>query len=262
VAERHLQINSSPAPAGRLRALRRILLPALLLWIMVFAVGCAGSVEPQALRFSPAPWQDGEQSTFAVAGNETETTGTATFDITSGANGWTLRREISALGDREIAVVETGTEGYRPASSTMVRMLSDGAVEQVRATYSGGTADLELITRQNVTTYERFNVPTDARDQRSIPFLVRALPLAEGYATRLNTFLPITGILDRYTISVVRREQVTVPAGDYDTWRVRLDTGDTVSHIWVGVDAPHPIVKFDDGRANATYELQSFKAGG
>ncbi|MGL4651773.1 MAG: hypothetical protein ACRC1H_20360, partial [Caldilineaceae bacterium] len=143
-----------------------------------------------------------------------------------------------------------------------VRTLADGAVEQVRSAYSQGVADLELTTRQNVTTVQRFNIPTDARDQRTLPFLVRALPLAEGYATRLNTFLPLTGTLDRYSIAVVGRETVEVPAGAFDAWRVRLDTGSVVSHIWVGVEAPFPIVKFDDGRANATYELQSFSPGG
>lgn len=243
---------------------RRRQLPALfaLLPLLLLLAACGGTPEPQALRLGPAPWQSGEQSTFAVAGNETETTGTAVFDITGDGEEWTFRREITALGDQEIAVVQAGVQGFRPVSSTLVRMLAGGAVEQVRTVYSQGVADLELTTRQNVTTVQRFNLPTDARDQRSIPFLVRALPLAEGYATRLNAFLPITGNLDRYTVSVVGRENVSVPAGSYDAWRVRLDAGSNISHLWVGVEAPHPIVKFDDGRANATYELQTFTPGG
>jgi len=234
----------------------------LLLLSLFLLTACGATPEPQALRFGAAPWQDGEESTYAVAGNESDTTGSAFFSATSGDGLWTLRREITALGDQEITVIETGTEGFRPQSSTLVRLLADGAVEQVRSVYSGTAADLELTTRQKVTTFERFNIPSDTRDQRSLPFLVRSLPLAEGYATRINTFLPITGILERVTVSVISREQVSVPAGSYDAWRVRLDTGDSVSHIWVGVDAPHPVVKFDDGRAGATYELQQFTPGG
>lgn len=233
-----------------------ILAAALLL------AGCGAAVQPQALRFNPAPWQDGESATYVVAGNESTTTGSARLSTAGDGTQWTLRNELTALGDQEVSVVETGVEGFRPRSSSLVRQLATGGLEQVHATYGSGVVELELTTRQNITTFEQFNVPTDARDQRTLPFLVRALPLADDYAARINTFLPITGVLDRYTISVVRREEVTVPAGSYDTWRVQLDTGEVVSQIWIGVDAPHPIVKFDDGRANATYTLQSFDPGG
>jgi hypothetical protein len=253
-----------------MRIVKRLLLPILLGALVVAA--CGTPPDPQALRLGQAPWADGEQSVFAVAGNETDTRGSSTFLINraapqagSGDGGeepWVLRRELTALGDQEIAVVEMETDRFRPVSSTVVRLLADGAVEQVIASYQAGQVDLELTSRQNVTSYERFNVPSDARDQRSLPFLVRTLPLESGYVTRINTFLPITGILDRVTVSVVGREDLSVPAGAFDTWRVRLDTGDSVSQLWVGVDAPHPIVKYDDGRAGATYELQEFTPGG
>lgn len=234
---------------------------AILLFSLLLAA-CSRTAEPQPLRLGAAPWQAGESATYAVAGNESETTGAALFGVSGGGESWELRSEISAAGDREVSVVETGVTGFRPRNSSLVRQLAEGGLEQVRATYDAGVATLELTTRDNVTTFEQFNLPTDSRDQRSLPFLVRALPLADGYAARINTFLPITGILDRYTVTVVEREEVTVPAGTFDAWRVQLDTGEIVSQIWIGVDAPHPIVQFDDGRANATYALQSFAPGG
>jgi hypothetical protein len=43
--------------------------------------------------------------------------------------------------------------------------------------------------------------------------------------------------------------------------RVTLDTGDSLSRMWIGVDAPHPLVKFEDDRSNATYELSTYEAG-
>jgi hypothetical protein len=87
---------------------------------------------------------------------------------------------------------------------------------------------------------------------------VRTLPLAEGYSTRLNAFLPLTGNLDRVTVSVVGRAQVTVPAGTYDTWEVLLEGQETYARMWIAVEPPHALVKFVDGRSKVTHELSAY----
>jgi hypothetical protein len=133
--------------------------------------------------------------------------------------------------------------------------------EQVRAAYSSGQVDLELTTKQNVTTYERVNVPSDARDQRTLVVLARSLPLAEGYATRINSFFPLAGQLDRVTISVVGQEDIETPAGVFATWHVKLESDDRSSEAWIGTEAPYPLVKVVDERTQGALELTEFHAG-
>jgi hypothetical protein len=87
------------------------------------------------------------------------------------------------------------------------------------------------------------------------------MPLAEDYAVRLNIFSPITGLLDRVTVEVVRREQVTTLAGDYETWFVRMETPDSETEAWVETQAPHAVVKFIDSRNGGTFELSEFQPG-
>ncbi len=99
------------------------------------------------------------------------------------------------------------------------------------------------------------------RETSTLPMITRALPLASGYATQLNAFLPIAGLLDRVTVSVVGDEDITTPAGTYDTWTVTLDAGDAVTRLWIAKDAPYPLIKFIDGRNKATFELESFTPG-
>lgn len=233
----------------------------LLLVLAVMLLGACGAPAIQPLIFNEPPWRDGEVSTYRVTAVDSTYAGTTRYDILRmGSDGWSLRREISAQGTQEIVAVEMSDRDYRPSIATLVR-IDSGGVEQVRTTYAGGQVDLELTTKQNITTYERQSIPSDARDQRTLLMLLRALPLAQGYATRMNSYLPIVPILDRVTISVLRRESVSTPAGDFDAWVVRLDTGNSRTDAWIGVDAPYPLLKFVDGRNRGTFELLEFIPG-
>jgi len=236
----------------------------LVLWVWLLA-GC-GQAQIQPLRVQAVPWANGERSTYQVIDLNSDFAGTATIEFSAGAtqieeDAWTMRREVAAQGDQEIVVIEMSTSGLRPVLSTLERMLSDNRQQQVKTIYSSGQVDLELTTAQNVTTNERINVPSDVRDQRSLLALVRALPLANGYATQVNSFLPIANLLERTTIRVIDQEQVQTQAGDYTTWRVEVSTTDSESQAWIAIGAPYILVKFTDGRTGGTYELQEYQEG-
>ena len=154
--------------------------------------------------------------------------------------------------------MDMGEAGFRPLQSTLVRIARDGT-EVVSAKYNGSQADLELTTKQNVTTVQRVSIPSDARDHATLIMLLRALPLAEGYAVRLNVFLPVVGILDRVTVEVARQEQVSVLAGTYDTWYVQMETANSETEAWVSTQAPYPVVKFIDSRNGGTFELSELQ---
>lgn len=230
-----------------------------------FLVGCGqGQIEP--LRVQAVPWANGERSIYQVIDLNSDFAGTATIEYRAGAtqlegNAWTMQREVAAQGDQEIVVVEMSATDLRPALSTLVRRLGNTQRQEVKTLYSGGQVDLELTTAQNVTTNERINVPSDVRDQRTLLALVRALPLAAGYATQVNSFLPIANLLERTTIRVVEEEQVQTPAGTYATWHVELSTTDSESQVWIATAAPYILVKFTDGRTGGTYELQEYQEG-
>jgi hypothetical protein len=235
--------------------------PVLFLVAMAVALvlSACGTPEIQALTYNPPPWQDGEVSIYAIT-DEDDYAGTARYDITRTDDGWTVRREIVARGDNEIVTVTTTGDTLRPAASTMERTNSQGT-ESVNTTYSGSQVDMELTTSREVTTYQRETIPSDARDQRTVLMMLRLLPLEGRYAARFNSYLPVADLLDRVTLSVREREEVTVPAGTFDAWRVNLDTGDSEVDAWIGVDAPYPLVKYVDSRSRGTFELMEFVPG-
>jgi len=226
--------------------------------LLLLVAACQPTIQP--LRIAAIPWADGEMSSYRITDIDGNFAGNATIALTAGATtvdgeGWTMRREILAQGDQETVVVEMRSPSLRPSLSSLVRLLGEGR-QQVKATYSSGQVDMELTTARDVTTYERVNIPSDARDERTLPQLVRALPLAEEYATQVNSFLPVANLLERVTVVVTGRETVSVPAGSYASWQVELRTSDSTSKVWIGVEAPHLLLKFIDDRSGATYELQ------
>ncbi|MCB9158943.1 MAG: DUF3108 domain-containing protein [Caldilineaceae bacterium] len=187
--------------------------------------------------------------------------GTIRYDITRAGDGWTVRRETVTHGDNEIVEVTTAGDTLRPLTATMTRSDERGT-ESVNTTFSGSQVDMELTTVEDVTTYQRENIPSDARDQRTVLMMARMLPLAARYAVRFNSYLPVADLLDRVTLTVSGREEVTVPAGTFDTWRVKLDTGDSEVDAWIGTDAPYPLVKYTDTRTGGMFELMEFTPGG
>jgi hypothetical protein len=229
--------------------------------LLALVTTACGSPEIQPLIFGPAPWQAGEVSTFAVTDINGAYAGTARYDWSRlGDDLWGLRREISAQGTQEIIATDLREPGFRPVQSTLVRMDPSGT-EQVRTSFDGSEANLELTTKQSVTTFERVSIPSDVRTQSSLVMILRALPLADNYATRLNIFNPILGQFERVTLTVEEREEVTTPAGSFSTWRVHLASPTSETDVWVAVDAPYPVIKYTESRNGGLFELSEFVPG-
>jgi len=238
------------------------LLPTLL---FLLVAGCS-KPEIQPLILNDLPWSDGEQSLFVVTDINGDYAGTATFTLNKGAatiddDAWTLRRDVTTQGDQEVVIIEMAAKGLRPHLSTLVR-ITGAARQQVKTTYDSGQIDMELTTARDVTTYERRNIPSDARDQRSLLLLARALPLAAGYATELNSYLPVADLFERTSIVVDRQEMVDVPAGSFQSWQLTVQASERKSQVWIAVDAPHQLLKFIDGRNGGTFELRDYQATG
>ena len=235
----------------------------MLLLLASILAGCNQST-PVGLVFNPAPWQDGEEHVFRITDVEGRYAGTMRYTMTAGENDqgqpqWAITRSTQAQGDQEELTVKVSAAGFRPQSSLLERTGANGS-ETVDAQYNGPAVDMVLTTRADIATTQRVEVPSDVRESATLPVIARALPLARNYATQLNAFVPIVGLLDRVTVRVVGDETITTAVGEFDAWVVTLDTGDSISRLWIAKDAPHPLVKYIDGRNRATYELESYAA--
>jgi hypothetical protein len=231
----------------------------------ILIAGC-GTGPRQPLLLGEAVWQSGERSVYQVTNREGNVVGLAQIAIDGGgdhvAEGWTFRQEVNDIGASETVAVEVQSRGYIPVYSHMVRVGDGGRQQLIEADYNRAEVNITLTNVQGSTVYERVNVPSDVRDERTILSLVRTLPLAQGYVTGMNSFLPITGLMERLTISVVRSDRVTVPAGAFETWVVELKTHDRTTRAWIAKESPFMLVKFIEGRSQATFDLTEYAPGG
>ncbi|MCX6046993.1 MAG: DUF3108 domain-containing protein, partial [Chloroflexi bacterium] len=236
-----------------------------MLCLTILLLAACGQSEIQSLSFNPAPWRAGEISNYQVTTENGATAGSARFTLLPGdpqnnPGGWSIQREIDSQGAQEIVIVEVDQTDFSPISTALTRFSSQGK-ESEQVTYNNGAVDIELTSVMSVTTNHHIDVPSDIRVEPTLAQLVRALPLATGYATRLNSFSPATGTMDRVTVQVTRQEQITVPAGAFDTWRVELKTNTTTGSVWIDRTAPHVLVKYMDGASGGTFELMAYKPG-
>ncbi len=83
--------------------------------------------------------------------------------------------------------------------------------------------------------------------EAALEAVLTALPLASGYRTRLRAMeIDVEQLVRRFAVIVEERETIDVPAGQFDTWRLRLDALDGLGGsqvMWIGVDAPRPLVR-------------------
>ncbi len=130
--------------------------------LVALTLAACGQPDVQPLAFGAVPWQDGEVSTYRLTAVDGSYAGTADYRLEQTEDGgWRMRREILAQGAQEVVEVEGSDKGLRPRSSSLIRTSSDGE-ERVLATYVDGQVDMTLTTKQDVTTYERRHIPSDA----------------------------------------------------------------------------------------------------
>lgn len=245
----------------RTGAHRRSHLKITWLLMLAFLIGACGQPAPQPLTWAETPWQAGEQSLFQITDVNGRYAGTARYRMTALDNGWLIEREIVAQGSTEVVNVSMNA-GLRPLRSQLIRSTGfQQGNEMVTAIYNSGQVDMELTTAQNVTTYERASIPSDASDSNVLIMLARALPLEVNYATRINAYLPVVGLLETYTVVVRSREEVSVPAGLFSTFKVELRTRDYTTTAWITDDSSRVLVKYLDGRNQGSFELSEYQTG-
>ncbi len=253
---------SHPTPISLDRLLARSARPILVLVAWLLAA-CAP--DPQPLVFGPPVWTDGEVSLYRAVDRRGEVVGGVRYQVRAGGlhvdpDGWTLVREVTEAEASEVVTVEMAGPGYIPVYTALERRDDQGS-QRVETRIQRTQADLTLTDRQGNVTYQRLDIPSDIRDERTLPLIVRALPLEPGYLARMNSFLPVVGVFERVTVQVRAPEEITVPAGRFQAWKVTLETNDRTTTLWIGVEPPHPTVKIQDGRSRATFELLEFTPG-
>lgn len=84
-------------------------------------------------------------------------------------------------------------------------------------------------------------------DNETSLWLWRTLAFAEGYEKFYVSANGVEQEQQTVSVSIRQRERIEVPAGSFEAWRLIFRSGRAVRTAWVNVDAPHEVVKWDNG---------------
>jgi uncharacterized membrane protein YhfC len=216
---------------------------ALALIASILALIAGGCTTPHAPLDLVAPWADGEEATYDKVSPSGATTYTHRFTKTD--SGWSFEYSTGGDGGR----VELGPNGA-PISAH-----HKGGDVELDVTYGDSQIALKSTKAgkpQPDATSPRYVDTLDAEEffaaLRGLPFDVGVERTFTYYAPGQNNSRPITA-------TVLGTESVTVPAGTYDAWHVRVMLGDA-RDAWFSREAPHWLVKEAHASASAGSEYR------
>ena len=228
----------------------------------VLLAACAGGA-PVAETDSVVegvPFVDGERYAYRLVDRDGVDVGVGTFTTGRDDDTWVLTQTYAnddgVVVDESIVVVDAET--LQPRSTERVIARGDD-VEVVAATYESGddgsrTVRATLLDGDDEQSRTIETGAHDYEDQSSL-WLWRTLALGEGLDLRYTTVDPREGGRVTANVMQVDRQTIETPLGAFDTWVLQIRTGRETVNVWIHVEAPHQVVRFDNGRL--FFELES-----
>jgi len=211
------------------------------------------AAQPQPLSLEPAPWQDGEVMRLdlkTAAGGEIGTMiWTANAETDSGRPAWRIEQRlfVTANNSEQFTRVIARKDSFAPVTG-----LTKNQLGRFDATYGDKAVELRSEAGGGKASQ---TIPVDrvVYDNEEALYLIRRLPLAEGYRASFPIF-PVTGgsVVD-CRIEVAGKETLTVPAGTFECLKVTLSVWAQNAkalehHLWFSADAHKYLVRYDAGQ--------------
>ncbi|KPK86137.1 MAG: hypothetical protein AMJ81_02045 [Phycisphaerae bacterium SM23_33] len=216
--------------------------------------GEVSATEP--LKLAPVPWKDGEQMHLklkSMVGMEIGALIYTAKAVKSGdVDAWRVESWLVVpVGEMsQFTRVDARRDSFAPISSrTFNSNLGD-----YRAEYTAGKVKLTVAAPGKSAVTRVVSLEEVAYDNEQALFLIRRLPLKEGYRGSFPIFPVMGGTPLECRIRVVSKEKLAVPAGRFDCHKVILAvySGETkgLEHtLWFSADENKYLVKYDSGSA-------------
>jgi hypothetical protein len=194
-----------------------------------------------AITLQPAPWTDGEEMRLNVDLGGGMKVGFAEYSVrageTNGEKTWNFASHIGAAGSQSVSHVVVDAATLKPLTSVWKHT----ELGETAATYYPDHADL-ITTGKDETN--RMEFQGSVIDNEEAVEWMRCLPFADGYKNSQQVLTTLGGHVVTVKMNVTGPEQVQVPAGTYETYKVTLNIGQT---FWYSSDPKHYLVKFEAG---------------
>lgn len=242
--------------------------PALLVTALATAsllvAGCAsaGPSAETAAVFEAAPFVDGEALQYQVLVAEGEVAGHGTLSVAVEDGRLALHQSyseadppagVTPTSDETTVWVDPSTFVPTGGERVIVRRDGDGEVttERFEWTYGEQNDAPRLFQSSDDGDGEprerELRLREDFYDNESSLWLWRSIDLAadiDAYYVSVNA---IEVSQQTVNVRVPQTETVTVPAGEFEAYRLLFRNGRAVRTAWIEVAAPHRVLRWDNG---------------
>ena len=231
----------------------------LLVLIVAFGVACSGDEDNLVANevVSDIPWPSRETSRYRLLqGDDFKGSGELSIEQRDGVLVLTQDFEIPDEEVTDGVAVELDPDTLRPKT---VQRTIDGPEGERRceATYREGGVTVEQRAGEDERTDE-LDLPKQHYDSWSDLILWRTLEFFEGeelrYVDVLSCSLAKPDVLS-VVLKVKEIEEVTVPAGTFQAWRLDIRSGGKTQRAWFADDEARTLVRYDNG--DLVFELES-----
>jgi hypothetical protein len=194
------------------------------------------------------PWTVPEMARYTVF-NDDEEIGTAEISIQADGDTFVITQHFD-FPDEELineASVVVGADDLQPVSTTF-RIEGPDGVRECDATYESGKVLVHNVGEDGERE-DTVDVPIVAYDSWSDLYVWRTVDFSQNYEVEYADILSCVVAKPQRLASkleVVGGEEIEVPAGTYDTWHLKIDSGDD-QDAWFSTDDLHTLVKYDNG---------------
>ena len=216
----------------------RIALLEILVGAMLLA-GCQSAPPTAATKLEVrVPWGNGDSASYYIQDQKGNPLGTSDITISRDANGFALHQTIQIGAYKDDITVILRADDLKPVSGHRVIDQGKGPIT-VDTSYSGNKLSIKAKTAEGDKGAE-IDVPADAYDNDAALAFWRSLPYADGYKVS-HTNVTAANALKTPV------EKVTVPAGEFEAWKVQLEAAQQKQSLWYATRAPNHLVKYDNG---------------
>ncbi len=160
----------------------------------------------------------------------------------------------SPNGNSDTTTVVVDAETLKPLSS--VREIDNDNPDDQSRIEVEYTDEGALISIDNGDKQSGLTLKEHSYDNDSSLFLWRTIDMTEGYESSYYTVITNQRTDQRVVLRVTGKETVTVPAGEFDAWKVEILTTNARQVAWYADTPERPLVRYDNDRGTI-FELTS-----
>lgn len=188
------------------------------------------------------PWGDHEEAHYRLVDSDGSEAGSGILRIDREDGRFRLSQTYTDDSNSDESDVLVEADTLKPLSVRR-EIRRDGDTEEVEAEYGPTEVKIRSGDRQSF-----LSLPEHFYDNESALFVWRTIAFREGLVLRHHTILTNRRDSAVVTLEVAGREQVEVPAGTFQAWRLEIRSGSIRQAAWYADDERRHLLKYDNSR--------------